>query len=283
MSVGSLASASSSAAAGGRDSLTGLRDAFAFLTVLPLPGAAAGDDPVRMAEGLRRSSRWFWAVGVVVGGLVAAAAWCAGQGLGPWSAATLTVILWGGLSGGLHLDGLADSADGVLSHRPRERMLAIMRDSRIGAMGMLALLAVLGLKVALLAEMPGAALLPAAFLAPLAGRLAMVAGLVLAPYARREGIALLLYQGRRRRDAGAGVILLVGVAGGVMAWCGAGPWPGWGGCLAVAACVVWVVGGCRRRLGGMTGDTLGALNELAETAMLLGIRLALAGGAGFGA
>ncbi len=99
----------------------------------------------------------------------------------------IAVLLLAALSGGLHLDGLADTADGLFSARSRERMLAIMKDSHIGTMGVLALVFAIGLKVAALSSLTLNARLAVLVLMPLAGRTAMVLMLTTLPYARPDG------------------------------------------------------------------------------------------------
>lgn len=114
------------------------------------------------------------------------------------SAAVLVVVL-AGFSGCLHLDGLADTAEGLLSSRSRERMLEIMQDSHIGVMGVVAIAGVWLLKFAALASVTAQELWAAALLMPVAGRCAMVVQLAILPYARATGLASVFY-GRSRRQ-----------------------------------------------------------------------------------
>jgi adenosylcobinamide-GDP ribazoletransferase len=176
----------------------------------------------------------------------------------PLMAAALMVVLLLCFSGCLHLDGLADTADGFLSHRPRARILEIMRDSHIGAMGVVAIVGVLLLKFAALASLPGAAFWQAALLMPLAGRCAIVVQMAVLPYARDDGLARVFY---RRRPYFPVLLAVAGLA--VVSW----------GILGLRGLAVWVA--CMaaslifsayvyRKIGGATGDTFGAVCELVE-------------------
>ncbi len=130
-------------------------------------------------------------VGWVLGGLVAVlGGMLTALGLPPTVAAALTLCGWIALTGALHLDGLMDTADGIFSHRSRERMLEIMKDSRVGAMGVIACVLLLLIKWSLLSELLGTSgeRLPSSWplvsLAPLWSRWFMVAAIVGWPYAR---------------------------------------------------------------------------------------------------
>src|SRR5262249_14423472 len=118
---------------------------------------------------------------------------------GPGVRAVGLVVGWGIVTAGLHLDGLSDTFDAVMSWRPRERKLEIMRDSRIGAMGALALVAVLALKVAWLRE-AGDGWLRAVWLAPILGRWADIYGIVWYPPAREGGLGRSFQAQVRRVD-----------------------------------------------------------------------------------
>lgn len=108
--------------------------ALRFLTILPIPGRR-GHAP----DDLRRSLWSFPLVGLLLGGMTGGIFWAVGPYLPPPIAAVLAVLVLLSWSGGLHLDGVADCGDAFFSSRSRERMLEIMRDSRIGAMGVIGL------------------------------------------------------------------------------------------------------------------------------------------------
>ncbi|MFO0335487.1 MAG: adenosylcobinamide-GDP ribazoletransferase [Pseudomonadota bacterium] len=224
---------------------------------------------------LNAAARWFPAVGIGVG-LVAAAAWLAGHALiSPLVgvAAALAATAW--LTGAFHEDGLADTVDGLGGGYTRERALEIMKDSRIGTYGALALvLAVLVKAGALLA-------LPAAHVAT-----ALVAG-----HARSRWLAVTVIatQDYVREDAGSRAKPLSHAIGGaglaVATACGLAPLAllgpaALGGLLAAVLARAWLARLFRRRLGGYTGDCLGATQQLTEIAFYLGLAVAAGRAAG---
>jgi len=229
--------------------------ALRFLTILPIPGQrghAPGD--------LARSLWWFPVVGLLLGGLTAGIFWLTGPYLPRPILAVLAVTVLLAWSGGLHLDGVADCADGFFSSRPRERMLEIMRDSRIGAMGVIALLLLLALKGAALLALPPEALWRLLLLMPLTGRVGIQLLLALLPYARPEGGLATVFFNRSRLVAflpGVGLLAVV-------AWFAAG---GIGLASALLALLLLLPFAlfCYGKIGGATGDTLGAACELGET------------------
>ncbi|MEW6428765.1 MAG: adenosylcobinamide-GDP ribazoletransferase [Thermodesulfobacteriota bacterium] len=234
-----------------------LRAAVSFLTVLPVGGE---DDAAVLAE----SVFWYPWVGLFIGGITALAA-ATLRGIFPHPlVALLAVLLATLITGGFHLDGLADTADGFFSARSRERMLAIMRDSRIGVMGVLALLFVLGIKTVALAVMPPGRMAAALLLMPLAGRSAILLLLWRLPYARPEGCASAFF--RKKQSAA------IALACALLLLCLAAAVAGGGAMAAVFAALALVLlfaRQCRNRIGGATGDTLGAASELAEVAVAL--------------
>lgn len=225
--------------------------ALHFLTVLPVPDP--GWEEGRMA----RAAAWFPLAGLVAG-LAGGAVWLvAGPG---WLGAGLALAAMVALTGALHEDGLADCADG-LGGRDREKRLAIMDDSRIGAYGVLALIFSIGLRWAALAALPGWAGAKALVIAAVAGRAAMVPVSASLPYARAEGLGRLT-EGAGARECAialglAGAVALTGGAEGLLALA-------LGGVAAAAVAVA-----LRARIGGYTGDGLGAVCQLAEIAALL--------------
>jgi adenosylcobinamide-GDP ribazoletransferase len=232
--------------------------ALTFLTILPAPRktALSGTD-------FGRSTAWFPLVGLLLGAMLLAVAalsrWL-------WSGLTvdiLVVLAWMGLTGGLHMDGLADMADGVFGGGTRQERLAIMQDSRIGAFGVLALVAVVLLKVAFLGELADNLFTPALLVAPAVGRWAMVLAIHSFPAARSGGMGDLIKQHSGHRE------LLVATATALTA---AGVGLGIAG-LAVAALAAGMGLLLGRllasRLGGLTGDVYGAICELVELATLI--------------
>lgn len=233
--------------------------AIKFLTILPVPGGWSGDEKT-----LARSVPCFPLVGLVIGLIAAAFDYAVGQILPPLPASTLTVLVLICLPGGMHMDGLADTADGFFSARPRDKMMEIMRDSRIGVMGVLAVAFVVLLKITLLVNISGASRWVLILIMPLAGRAAIVALMTALPYVRPEGGLATLFAGSRSwlRCLWAWGALFA-VAGGLAQWTG-----------IAAAIVALVITALfilynRSKLGGYTGDTLGAVCELAEIAPLL--------------
>jgi adenosylcobinamide-GDP ribazoletransferase len=234
-------------------------------------------------------------VGLLLGGLGAAAAWALDRLNVPAMLAALAlVVLLLGCSGCLHLDGLSDSADGLLCSRSRDRMLEIMKDSHVGPMGVVAVLVVLLAKFSALASMPSGFRWPAVLLMPLAGRAAIVVHLALLPYVRPGGLGTIFCQpvgpacraglpSSRSADpspsadpsrsasgthSASGTYMAAAWALGLLAAVGWGLFGPRGlaiGGVALAAMLV-SAGYLYRKLGGITGDTLGAASELLETA-----------------
>ena len=245
-----------------------MRRALAFLT--PIGGAVPPS-----AEAVR----WFPFAGLVIGGATGVVWWGADQIWPPAVAAAVAVVADLLLTGMLHLDGLVDSADGLLPPLPRgaasesegangrperetsrERRLDVMADPAAGAFGVAAAISVLLLRLTALAAMSPAPLLLAAVWS--ASRTVMAWTIGAVPYARPGGLAT-AFMGPTTRVVAGGALLavFVGVAG-------HGP----KGALAVGAAFlagVAVVQFARRRIDGFTGDVLGAAGIVAETVGLL--------------
>ena len=241
--------------------------ALQFLTRVPVP-AWVGFEP----NWLNQSARHFPAVGLFVGAVAAGVLWAGHALFSPAVAVGLSMAATLLLTGGFHEDGFADTCDGLGGAVSRERALAIMKDSRIGAYGAMGLVMMLGLKAATLTSLPLASAVPALLLAHTASRAAAVVLIRVLPYAGDAEHA--------KAKPLARTISRGGVAVG-LAWVGALAlalclWqPAW--LLAVACGLLLVVTGTwvcarwlRRRLGGTTGDTLGATQQIAELLCLLG-------------
>ena len=230
----------------------------AFLTRLPVGNLAAS---VPLAE----APRGFPLVGIGVGAAAAAAYAIATEfGLPAAVAAFIAIGALVLITGGLHEDGLADTADGFGGGRDRDGTLAIMRDSRIGSYGVLAMVIVVGLRVLCVAELHGTFTATLALIAAAAGSRAILPAVLLyMPPARADGLGHAAGRPARRLTIDAVAI------GGAVVLIGLGPF---GGLLAIslAAFAALMIGRLAlRRIGGQTGDVLGAIQQASETAILL--------------
>ncbi|MDQ1365898.1 MAG: adenosylcobinamide-GDP ribazoletransferase [Acidimicrobiaceae bacterium] len=232
-------------------SRSGFRGAVAFLTPF---GGPSGPGPGAVA--------WFPVVGAAMGLLLGGVWWVAVKAWPAPVAAALVVMADLGLTGMLHFDGLVDSADGLLAHLPRERRLTVMSSPEVGAFGMAVGVAVLLARGAALATIRPAPLLVAGLWC--ASRTLMAAVMRVVPYAKDRGGLATAFLGR---SGGVAVVL-----GGVAAVVLAGGWrrvAGPAAILAAAAGGAGVVLLARRKLGGFTGDVLGAAGVVAETVGLI--------------
>lgn len=235
-----------------------------FMSRLPVPG--------RWSQGLElneyvRGIITFPFVGLVLGALaglvfVVLQPWC-----GLPLAALGYVLALALLTGGFHLDGLADTCDGVFSARTREKMLEIMRDSRLGTHGGLALIFVLVAKVLVVSEVSlrGGNMLAVLAAASVAGRAASVLLMYRQKYARENGLGNLFIgkvssmQTAMTLAGGAILCALLVPVGGILAFA-----------ITLIAMLIFARA-LRRTLGGHTGDTLGAAIELGEVIFLLAL------------
>jgi adenosylcobinamide-GDP ribazoletransferase len=240
--------------------VSGFLAAARYLTIVPLPGP-------RAAEPIGRAVAWFPAVGVLLGVMLAALDRVAVAVAPSLPAAVLTVAAWKVLTGGLHLDGLADCLDGLAGRDPAHR-LAIMRDSRLGTFGGAGLSLALVLAIAALAETPAALRRATLVAAPAIGRAAPPLLGVLFPPARVEGHGAAFIAGLGRGGVALGLGFALAAAVALL---------GWPGALAFGLAMLAVVALGRfmaGRLGGITGDVLGAAVEVAELIALLTVAAA---------
>lgn len=231
--------------------------AVAFLTRVPLPtGDVDGDD-------LAASLVCFPLVGLVLGGLLAAAASTLPGTLPADASGAVVVAVLALVTGGLHLDGLADVFDALGGGRgSRERMFTILDDPRTGAHGAAALALVLIAKVSAVGALVERGDLGLVVAMPVVARAAIVALVVLFPAARREGLAHAFHERARGVHlAGAAWVAAIGLA-----WTGA---PVLAPALTAVATALVVAAWMNRHLGGLNGDVYGAALELAEVAFVL--------------
>jgi adenosylcobinamide-GDP ribazoletransferase len=236
-----------------------LRLAFGFLTRIPV-----GALPDIGVAHLGRSMAWFPLVGLLLGGVLVGCDALMAPHLprGVGDALLLVVLVLA--SGALHLDGFADLCDGVGGGRDRADMLRIMKDSCIGVFGAVGLVLLLLVKYQLLVSLPVAAKPAALLLAPVAGRWAPVWLIVTVPYLRGpEGTGAAFAAHAGRRELLLASLTLLAVAAGLLHL---------EGLLLVGGMVLGAIGfgiWVKGRLGGVTGDVLGAAVELLEVLMLL--------------
>ncbi len=229
-----------------------LATAFALLTRLPV-GRFASAEPARAVWAYPLAGGVVGAIGAAVMAMARAA------GMPPalaaiWALAALLLA-----TGALHEDGLADTADAFGGGRDRARKLEIMRDSRIGSFGALALLVTTALRIAAVAALPSGVVLIAT---GALGRAALLLPLAMLPAARADGL------GASLRRVQAGRIALGAALGGGAAFAVLAPGPAVLACLSAAlvgGAMTWLA---RRQIGGYTGDVLGATSVLAECVVL---------------
>jgi len=232
-----------------------LRLAISFLTVLPVAPAHSG--PMAPARA------YFPLVGLGLGGLLAGLDLAASRVLPPPVVGALLVAALVVLTRALHTEGFLDSCDGLLGGRDRESRLAILRDSHVGAFAVIGGVCLVVLKWSLLAGIPEAGRIGLLVVFPCFSRFAMVAAMAAFPYARTQGLGTAFQVGSSWRQL-AFALLTAAVAGGLLL--------GIAGLVLLAIATVVALGlglWCRRLLGGMTGDTYGATNEVAEVTVLL--------------
>lgn len=233
--------------------------AFQFLTIIPWPRSV-----VHQPEDLGASMTYYPVVGAVLGSILVLFYLLGAEIFPDGVLRPALVIVLIVLTGGLHLDGLADVCDGFYAGRMPAEALRIMKDPHLGTMGVVGIISVVLMKAALLSFLPVAALCTALLIMPALSRTGMVWGAHMAPYARPEGgTGAIFFQTLRARHVWLATILLA---------CWTLLWGGWSAALLPMLALVMTklfVGMCQQRIGGMTGDTLGALNELLELLTLI--------------
>ncbi len=237
-----------------------IRLAISFLTIFPIgPANAAASADVAASFG------WFPLVGFGIGSMLCALDLLLTPWMGDALRTVLIVLILTAVSGALHLDGLADTADALGAGYNRERALEILRDSSIGSFGAIALFFVIGLKVIAIADASGSQRYAMIYMAPGLGRWAMVAVASGLDYLRAEGAgAAMLSRDRRRNLRIATVTAVVALAPLVMLHA-------LRACVIAAAVTLALYAFYRRWLGGVTGDLIGAAGELVETAVLIAL------------
>jgi len=225
--------------------------AIQFLTRIPTP-------QVRnfKPELLAASARWFPAVGLLISAILLAVIWPASR-IDPWFAAWAGLLVWVVVTGGLHLDGLADVADALgAAHRDRERLLAVMKDPHLGSFGVLSLIVQLSGKLVLLMLVARGGYWAALVLIPAWARLGPLFWQTLPSLAPGYGEQFAWALPRRLRWVWLAALI------GVSAWLAPA--------LIAAPVLIWLFRRwLMKTLGGMSGDCLGAGIEVVELGLLI--------------
>ena len=243
--------------------------AIRFLSVLPTPGSALLFDKDESTSRLVIGCEYFPLVGLLLALLLWLIVLLFARLIPQLVLAALLVVALVILTGGLHLDGLMDTCDGLFGGRTRERKLEIMRDSHVGSFGVLGAACILLLKFALFASIPAQSLPLALLLILPSARWSMALALRVFPPARPTGLGAAYHRAvTTRRLLITGLIalliaLIVGRFAGFIAWVT--------GSLVALAIGQWIT----KSIGGLTGDSYGAIDEVTEIVMLLALVMLL--------
>ncbi len=231
--------------------------ALQFLTILPvkIKGGVKNSD-------FGRSLTFFPVIGLIIG-MALALLWAISGFMPHLLQSGVILIASIILTGGLHIDGFADTSDGLYGNRPREKALEIMRDSHVGAMGVLGIVSILLLKFTTIAGMPDYLLWRALILMSVFSRYSQVFACTVSKYARNEGKARHFIEHAKKGSLLIGgavslavFVFLAGFKGIVIFWA----------CLFIIFLFISYI---KKRIGGMTGDTTGAVSEVAEVSVLI--------------
>lgn len=205
-----------------------------------------------------RSSRYFTLIGAIIGSILIVIAYLSNKVFQPFTTAVIILVSEMILTGGLHLDGYMDTCDGLLSGRKKERIFEIMKDSRVGAMGITGFFILVILKISLYTELASSIMYPIIFTMPIIGRWTMIYTITFFPYAREDGLGNIF-----KKEADKKSFLLVSLISAL-------PFilflpkmmlisiP-----LTTILSLIFI-NGINKKLNGHTGDTYGAVNEITE-------------------
>ena len=232
--------------------------ALQFLTIISIPWRR---DAREVQIG--KSVGYFPVVGLIIGLILASLSWLFGLALPPGIVNALLLVVLVILTGALHLDGLADTCDGLAGHKTVEDRWQIMRDSRVGGFGVIGVVLILLVKYVSLNSIPGTLMTASLVLMSVAGRWAMVYSVFAYPYARPSGLGKAFKEGARWPGFIVATIVTIAIAVVSMQLIG----------LAMLA-IVWLIvvalaAYFKKTFAGLTGDNYGAINEIAEISVLI--------------
>ncbi len=232
--------------------------ALSFLTVIPLPRRREVSP-----EQVGRSIGYFPVVGIIIGLILAGLYWLLRLVLPSAVVSGLLLVCLVVLTGGLHLDGFVDTCDGIAGHKTAEARWQVMHDSRAGAFGIVGVCCLLIVKYVSLNSVPESLMMMTLVLMPVVSRWAMVYAVFAYPYARPSGLGKVFKQAASQRRLAIATLVALAVAI---------PWFRLAGLvimLGVWVIVVAMAAYLKRKFSGLTGDTYGAINEVAEVGVLI--------------
>ncbi|MFH1199232.1 MAG: adenosylcobinamide-GDP ribazoletransferase [Candidatus Omnitrophota bacterium] len=231
--------------------------ALQFLTILPI--RIKGE----LKEGdFGKALTFFPVIGALLGTFLFALAYYL-RNSPPLFSAALILVIYTILTGAIHLDGLADTCDGFYAGKTKENILRIMRDSAIGTMGVIGIILILLLKFSLIASFPRVADLGKALIVALSfSRWSQAVACLNSSYARQDGKAKFFLKGARKIDIALGGLFSLGLFILFFNWQGI--------FIFILSLLITLlfISYSKRRINGMTGDTIGALNEIMEVTVL---------------
>ena len=240
--------------------------ALRFLTIIPLP-LRREESP----EEVGRSIVYFPVVGLIIGLILAGLNWLLNLVLPSAIINGLLIVSLVIISGALHLDGFVDTCDGIAGHKSVEDRWKVMHDSRAGAFGIVGVVLLLLVKYVSLNSVPETFFMATLILMPVVGRWAMVYAVFVYPYARVEGLGKAFKQGASWRRFTIATVITLALAIG-LAWLADITYFYLAGLAIMFA--IWVIivvmsAYLKRKFSGLTGDTYGAINEVAEVGVLI--------------
>ena len=236
--------------------------ALQFLTTIPIPRRREAKP-----EELGRSAGYFPVVGLIIGLILAGLNWLFGLILPSAVANALLIVSLVILSGALHLDGFVDTCDGIAGHKSTEDRWRVMHDSRVGGFGIVGVVLLLLVKYVSLNSIPVPLMMVALVLMPVVSRWAMAYAIFVYPYARPSGLGKVFKQGTSWPRFTMATLIALVVAVALVQLIG----------LAIMF-LIWVITVAmaayfKSKFSGLTGDTYGAINEVAEVSVLIFITL----------
>jgi adenosylcobinamide-GDP ribazoletransferase len=236
----------------------GFLTALKFLTIVPLPQRID-----KTSEDFSKSLPYFPVIGLILGAILFGLYYGLSFILPSSLVSILLIVALAILTGAHHLDGLMDSFDGLVVGKSKERRLEIMADSRVGSFGVIAAILLLLAKYSSLSSLPHTIMMPALLLMPTLSRWLMVSALFNFPSAKSSGMGATFKQGANWWRFAIATIIAVLAAALLLNWQG-----------IILIIVLWLIvfgiaSYFNARLGGLTGDVYGAINELSEVLVLI--------------